>query len=344
MNPFFELIPNQEFMNLLPPGYEIPLFEAPVLLPPIQPSPRIHFYMGSQETTRKSLRKKKDTKLYIKESEVKKKILKKRGPKMIHSPQKKMKILPQKEVKIKETIEEKFIQKMKDRSRINYLPDPSPSSVSIPSIKMEFAYQDKPNSFDQTSLRMPRDTPIVIKDLAIHLLRNARNKIEMTNQCYDFMSKILFAKIYSLFEEKKDEWVIGDHTHIGEELMKMVHENDHFSFMVNHNTQLYGLPFCFFMKMYFLHIHIDEKIPSYVIPPDMDHYRFLIQQMKIFFQHQGMKARAFGIGLLFRISIMMTEEVDTYYSTGGAPTQATVVRENMIREIFDIKKFYRKSH
>ncbi len=233
---------------------------------------------------------------------------------------------------------------MKNRSRITYLPDPSPSSVSIPSIKMEFSYQDKPDSFDQTSLRMPRDTPIVIKDLAIHLLRNARKKIEMTNQCYDFMSKKLFAKIYSLFQEKKEEWVIGDHTHIGEELMRLVHENEHFSFHVNHNTQLYGLPFCFFMKMYFLHIHIDEKIPSNVIPPDMDHYRFLIQQMKIFFQYQGLKARAFGIGLLFRISIMMTEEVDIYYSTGGAPTQATIVRENMIREVFDIKKFYRKSH
>lgn len=338
MEPFFELIPNHDFMNLLPGDYQFPmnLLVAP---PPQQPSPRIRFYIGSAETVKKRGRKKKE--YSVSESNSPKKKIMKEKSKMVKTIKKSS---FKNDVKIKETIEEKFVKRMKDRSRINYLPNPSTSERQI-AIKEEFAYSEKSDSFDIISLKLPRDTSEEIRDLSIHLLRETRKKIQMSNRCYDYLAKNLLPKIYHFWNEKKDQLNETDsHTEIGTELMRMVHEDEHFTFHVHHNTHLYSVPFSYFMKLYFLHFHIDEKIPSYVIPPNMDHYRSLIEKMKLFFQYEGMKGKSFGIGLLFHISVIMTEGVDVRYCNGGAPTQPTIVRENMIRNVFEIKKIPRKSH
>lgn len=338
MEPFFELIPNHDFLNLLPPGHSIPddIFVPP---PPQPPSPRIRFYMSSAETVKRRGRKKKE--YSVSESNHPKKKMMKEKSKVIKPPSKK---ILRREIHIKESVEEKFVKRMKERSRINYLPNPSTSERHI-AIKEEFAYPEKSDSFDIISLKLPRDTSEEIRDLSINLLRETRKKIQMSNQCYDYLAKNLLPKIYHFWNEKKDEFNETDsHTEMGTELMRMVHEDEHFTFHVHHNTHLYAVPFSYFMKLYFLHFHIDEKIPSYTIPPNLDHYRSLIEKMKLFFQYEGMKGKSFGIGLLFHISVIMTEGVDVRYCNGGAPTQPTLVRENMIRDVFQIKKIPRRSN
>jgi hypothetical protein len=351
MDPFFEFIQNHDFMHGFPEEYQMPpLFLQP---PPVQQlqeepvakphSPRIRFYISSAETV-KSGRKKKIPERYISEStKPKKKMIKEKKSVMVKNITKKISL--KKDIYIKESVEEKFVKRMKDRSRISYLPNPSISSTPRISIKDEFAYSEKPDSFDISSLKLPMNTPQEIRDLSVNLLRETRNNIRMSNQCYNYLAKNLLPKIYHFWNEKKDELNETDsHIEIGAELMKMVHEDEHFTFHVHQNTHLYAVPFSYFMKLYYLHLNIDEKIPSYIIPPDMDYYKSLIEKMKLFFQYEGMKGKSFGIGLLFHISVMMTEGVDVRYCNGGAPTQATIVRENMIREVFQIKKIPRKSH
>lgn len=345
MDPFFEFIQNHDFMNGFPEEYQMPpLFLQP---PPVQEepvakphSPRIRFYIGSAETV-KSGRKKKIPERYISEStKPKKKMIKEKKSVMVKNITKKISL--KKDINIKESLEEKFVKRMKDRSRISYLPNPSTPRISI---KDEFAYSEKPYSFDLSSLKLPLDTPERIRDLSVNLLRDTRNNIRMSNQCYNYLAKNLLPKIYQFWIEKRDELNETDsHIEIGRELMSIVHGDEHFTFHVHHNTHLYAVPFSYFMKLYFLHLHIDEKIPSYINPPDMDYYKSLIEKMKLFFQYEGMKGKSFGFGLLFHISVMMTESVDVRYCNGGAPTQPTIVRENMIREVFEIKKIPRKSH
>lgn len=341
MDPFFEFIQNHDFMNGFPEEYQIP---PPFFQPPPVPkepitqaiSPRISFYIGSAETVKRRGRKKKEQ--YISEStSAKKKMMKEKKSKVV-----KKKISLQKEIYMRESLEEKFVKKIKSRSRMPYLQNSSSPKISI---KEEFAYAKKPDLFDSTSLRLPLNTSEEIRDLSVNLLRKTRKNIRMSNQCYDYLGKNLLPNIYQLWFEKKDELNETDsHIDIGTKLMKMVHEDEYFTNYVHHNMHLYAVPFAYFMKLYFLHLHIDEKIPSNIIPPNIDHYQSLIEKMKLFFHYEGKKGKSFGIGLIFNISVIMSEGVDIRYSNGGAPTQPTIVRENMIREVFQIKKIPRKSH
>lgn len=338
MDPFLEFIQNHDFMNVLPEENQIPpVYFQQDQVQPVQeesverlPSPRIRFYIGSLEKVKRGRKKKHH-------------VSKSTSPKSKMVKTIKKEIFLKDDIQVKESLEEKFLKKMKKRMRMSYLPNPS-SGPHI-SIKEEFTYLDKPDSFDISSLKLPKNTPEEIRDLSVNLLRDTRTNIKISNKCYNYLAKNLLPKIYKLWIEKRDELNETDsHIEIGKELMSMVHEDENFTFNVHHNTHLYAVPFSYFMKLYFLHLHIDEKIPSHIIPPDMDHYKSLIEKMKLFFQYEGMKGKSFGFGLLFHISIMIYEGVDMRYCNGGCPTQPTIVRENMIREVFQIQKIPRKSN
>ena len=239
---------------------------------------------------------------------------------------------------VKESIEEKFVKKIKGRSHISYLKDVP--VIFKKKFKCEYAYENEEGEdFDQNHICLPENTSEEIRNMTISFLKNARNFIPMTNESYDHLAKSLIPLIYQYWIDNHLTWNLTEsHPEIGMKMMEMVHENDIFSRNVLQNVKLYATPFCYFMKLYFKYLHINEKIDSYIIPLDMEGYKDLLKKIKLFFPYTGNKAKHFGSGLIFHITILTLESPSIEYCSGGAPSQPTLIRETTVREIFQIKK------
>ena len=240
----------------------------------------------------------------------------------------------------RESTEEAFVKKIKNRSHISYLKD-----VTIPLLKYspEYAYQDQSDLFDQMHICLPENTSIEIREMTVSFLQKTRNSVPMTNECYDYLAQTVVFKIYEYWIENHYKWDLDEtNTEVGEYIMELIHEKECFSKQALQNARLYSIPFSYFMKIHFIYLKMNVTIESYQVPANMDEYKDLLKKIKIFYQYTGMKIRCFGMGLLFHISITSIEGPDIRYLSGGSPTQSTFIRETAVREIFDIKKIVRR--
>lgn len=162
-----------------------------------------------------------------------------------------------------------------------------------------------------------------------------------TNQYVEISNKnmiylvVIFDFIVEKVMEYKERNKMFDNTII-QELKELCHQDDHFRSCAFDNIQVYSIPFVLFFSFYFFVHQIPYQLPN--IEENQHEYENICKHISTILFYEGRGKNCMGYGLIFEIAVRTIEGYSGLYKSGGGNTQKYLLRESVIRDIFQIKK------
>jgi hypothetical protein len=121
-----------------------------------------------------------------------------------------------------------------------------------------------------------------------------------------------------------------------QELKELCLQDDDFKNCAFDNIQFYSIPFVLFFSFYFFVHQIPYQLPN--IEEYQQEYENICKHISTILFYEGRGKNCIGYGLIFEIAVRTIEGYSGLYKSGGGNTQKYLLRETMIRNIFQIKK------